>query len=402
MKVYIVSEVNFPNGMAPTGRIKCLAKAMKLAGADVLIIAYKRTESPWRTIQNTCGSGYIDGIPYMYIGGNTVRSRIPILNRLIDYVDRRRLLRYLSNHLKPNDIVYMYERNCWEYSVVLAETVHSKGAYYVKELCELPYGNMRVTEDMKKKREKAFKYEYPLVDAVLPISDSLMDIAKRYCSAKCKYLKVPILVDFDHFTLLERAAESDFPYIFHSGTLTEQKDGILGMIEAFGKVVNSSHPELRFISTGSYEKSVHSKAILELINKYHLKDKIIFLGYISYEQLKDYLSKATMVIINKYQNEQNTYCFSTKLAEYLAASKPVIISDYGEAANWLKDKESAILFPAGNKAALVKSIEYVLDYQSECKTMGKKGQEVCRNNFDYKVWGQSIIDLFNSLQYIGN
>ncbi len=398
MKIYIVSIINFPNGMAPTSRIKCLAKAMKLAGAEVSIITYQRTESPWRTIQNTEGSGIYEDIPFMYIGGKTVRNRIPPLNRLIEYLDRRKLLKYLRIHLQPNDIVYMYEKNCWEFSVELANTVHEKGAFYVKDLCEIPYGDRLVTESMRKNREKAFQYEYPLVDAVIPISDKLMEISKKHSSAKCKFLKVPILVDFEKFKLADQSAQSDFPYIFHTGKVTEQKDGILGMIEAFGRVVNSSHPELRFICTGNYEDTIHAEEIAELIKKYHLEGRLIFLGYISQEQLKDYLSKATMVIINKYQNEQNTYCFATKLAEYLAAAKPVIISDYGEAINWVKDKESAIVFPAGDMTALTKSIEYVLDNPSVCKMIGAEGQNVCLNSFDYKVWGQPLMDVFKSLK----
>ena len=398
MNVYIVSIIGFPNGMAPASRIKCLAKAMKFAGAEVSVITYIRTESPWRTIQNTENSGTYEGIPFMYIGGKTIRSRIPPLNKLIEYMDRKRLLKYLQIHLKPKDIVYMYDLNCWEFSVQLANTVHKKGAFYVKDLCEMPYGDRQVTEKMKKDREDAFKFEYPLVDTVIPISDALMNLAKKYCKAECKFLKVPILVDFTKFKLADQSSQSDFPYIFHTGKVTEQKDGILGMIEAFGRVVNSSHPELRFICTGNYEGSIHAEAIRALINKYQLKDKLIFLGYISQELLKEYLSKAAIVIINKYENEQNTYCFATKLAEYLAAAKPVIISDFGEAINWLKNKKSAIIFPAGDITALSKSIEYVLDNPTESKAIAGEGQEICQNCFDYKVWGQPLIDLFKSLK----
>lgn len=64
---------------------------------------------------------------------------------------------------------------------------------------------------------------------------------------------------------------------------------------------------------------------------------MLFTGYLSHEDLKDYLSKASMVIINKYRNQQNEHCFSTKLGEYLAAAKPVIITNVGEAMNWLEN-----------------------------------------------------------------
>ena len=62
------------------------------------------------------------------------------------------------------------------------------------------------------------------------------------------------------------------------------------------------------------------------------------------------------MIINKRPNLQNRYCFATKLGEYLLTGKPVIISDVGEAKNYLKDGESAYIVDSGQPNLIAKKI----------------------------------------------
>ena len=195
----------------------------------------------------------------------------------------------------------------------------------------------------------------------------------------------------------DEAGQARVPYIFHSGTLTEQKDGILGIIKALGEIHIAQKTELELICTGYPERSVHYKEIKELISIYHLEEKVKFLGYISEIQLKEYLKKASIVIINKYENMQNYCCFSTKLGEYLAASKPVILTNYGEAANWVKDKETGYIIPPGNVDSLKRAILDILNNPEESKSIAIQGRDLCKHSFDFHVWSKPIRKLFEKL-----
>ena len=253
------------------------------------------------------------------------------------------------------------------------------------------------TQETIRLRKKTIEKQFPKLDGIISISDTLMNLAKTYTLPSCKHLKVPILVDFNKYHLPNNSSLAEIPYIFHSGTLFQQKDGILGMIESFGKAVAKINRPVKFISTGNIEKSPHRDEILTLITRYSLEDKVLFTGFLSDEQLKDYLSKATMVIINKYRTQQNNYCFSTKLGEYLAASKPVIITRVGEAMHWLKENESAYIIEPEDTDALAATIEHVFSHPQEARLIGEAGQKVCRECFDYRVWGKQIVQFFNTL-----
>ena len=399
MKVYILTGEPFPNGMAATNRIKCYARAIKEGGMECEVVVFRRTEVYGKKPENTVGNGQYSGISYRYIGGTPLRGCNALIRQIDDRLDFWRTKRYLKQNLKKGDVLLLYMGMAVEQALVSMRVAHQQGAYCVRDLCEIPYGTGKETPKSVHMRQFTYEKQFPLLDGIISISDNLMNLAKTYTSSSCKHIKVPILVDYEYYKMADRSAETDIPFIFHAGTLYEQKDGIQGMLEAFGKAIQGTKRTIRFVSTGSINRAnVNEKEQIErIIAKYHIEDKVVFTGYINNTELKDYLSRATMVIINKYRTQQNLYCFSTKLGEYLAAAKPVVITNVGEAINWLKDGESAYITEPENTDALADAIVHVFNNPEEGRTIGKKGQEVCCRCFDYRVWSKPLVDFLRGL-----
>jgi glycosyltransferase involved in cell wall biosynthesis len=383
--------------MAATNRIKCYAKAIIRQDIPCKILIYHRTEVFGKKPRNTKGHGIFEGVEYNYIGRTPLRGKNKYIRAFNDYKDRINLLLFIKRHLQENDIVIGYCGHDIKYTNLLIKLIHLKKAKFVRELCELPYGTGKETQKTIKKRKYILKKQFPSCDGIIAISDTLMNLAKEYASNKCHIIKIPILVDFEKYYIPDKSSDATAPYIFHSGTLYEQNDGFVGMLEAFGKATELVKKPILFISTGTISKSPHREEIKRIINQYHLKDKVFFTGYISDEELKENLSKASLVIINKYLNQQNTYCFSTKLGEYLAAGKPVIITNVGEAMNWLKDGESAYIIEPNDTDLLAKAIVDAFQNSEKRKAIGKNGQKVCKENFDFRNYGEKIRMFFQEI-----
>ena len=397
MKVYILTREPFPNGMAATNRIKCYAKAILQKGVLCEVLIFTRTEIYGKPPKNTIGKGVFEGIPYKYIGETPLRGSNIVLRQINDRIDKIRTMLYLFKHLKKGDIVLGYCGVFPHFINTIIRITHMKNAFYFRDLCELPYGTSQETARNIKLRKFTFSKQFPLCDGFIAISDTLVTLAEKYKRTDAKVLKMPILVDFEKYCIVDKSNEVDVPYIFHSGTLFEQKDGILGMIEAFGIALRQIPFPIRFISTGKIENSPHKEAIHELIEKYHLKDKILFTGYLSESELRDYLSKASLVIINKYDTQQNKYCFSTKLAEYLAASKPVIITKVGEAMNWLTNGKDAYIVEAQRIDSLAEKIVDAFTEVQKRYDIAKNGFKTCKNSFDYRNYSKQLIDFFTQI-----
>lgn len=392
MDVFFITKEPFPNGMAATNRIRCLAKACIAGGMNCKVIIFGRQNDD----NETSPIGTFEGVPYEYIGGSVKRWK-SFLGRLQSLFLQINLLLYLFAKLKKNDIIYGYiQRNNYLKKIIIF-IVHKRKAFFVSELCELPFESGRDNKSANANRSYVYNHLFPYYDGVVAISDTLKQVALKYCNPSCVVIKIPILVEFDKYDLSDRTLEINEPYIFHSGTLSEQKDGILGMLEAFGKAHARLNKNIHFILTGKMESSIHYKEIVCLIKKYDIIDSVHFVGYLSNTELKEKLSKASMVIINKYPTRQNQYCFSTKLGEYMAAGKPIIITRVGEAMNWLSNGKDCIVIEPNDNNQLADEIVKGFNDYNNMKAIGENAKKRCLEAFDYHQYGKAMLNMFNKI-----
>lgn len=396
MKVYVISGEPFPNGMAATNRIKCYARAFKEGGLGCEVLITRRTEYYGKPILNSEGKGFYEGVPYRYISEATLRSKNVFIRKLNDFFDRHRTKRYLLHNLKKGDVLFLFTGTT-KRNLLYINIARSKGAFCVRDLCELPYATVTETEETIRLRKESTEKQFPLFDGIISISDALFDFAKANTSSTCKHIKVPIMVEYEHYRMEDHSSEAEIPYIFHAGSLLQQKDGILGMIEAFGMAKQQLKVPIKYVLTGSIEASSHPVEIRKLIEQYHLEDSVEFVGYLFRDQVKEYLSRASLVISNRPKSQQDYYGFSTKVGEYLASGTPLITTRWGEAANWLKDGESAYIVEPENTEALANAIVRVFTNPEEAHRIGLAGQELCRRSFDYLNWSKPLVDFLNSL-----
>ena len=386
MNIYIITREPFPIGMAATNRIICLAKAFRHAGVDCSVIIFRRKY----TTNSIPGIGVFDGVPYEYIGGSAKRANGKWKAKFQSFVLTIQLLVFLKTRIKSGDIIYDFFGKSNLLKRIIIWLVHKNGGFCVRELCEYPFGTGKETKKIARQRKYALNSLFPKYDGIVAISESLVELANEYCSQQCVIQNIPILVDFVKYNLPDESSQAPIPYIFHSGTLLEQKDGILGMIEAFGIATKELQFPVKFISTGKKEKSPFSNEIDDLIEKYSLKDKVVFTGYVSDEELKTYLRRASLCIINKYPNQQNKYCFSTKLGEYMAAGKAIIITRVGEAINWLEDGKDAVIVEPQNRQALADAIIKLFSGKEIRLSIGNEARKKCFQAFDYHQYGNTL------------
>lgn len=396
MKVYIVTGEPFPNGMAATNRIKCYAKAIISQGIDCEVIVIRKTESPANP-HNTIGLGIADNvIPFRYVLGSPIPNKNYFIRNIQGLTAKRCTIHYLKKRLNKSDVVFGYLGNNVDLIVKLIDLAHNKGAVFCRELNEYPFVTV---EESRFQREKTILYEkiFPRLDGIIVISDALYKYVKPLVSNTCIIQKIPILVDYIQFAIPDKSSINSPPFIFHAGTLTEKKDGFIGMLEAFAIAVKKVSYSLRFIIAGNIDNSPDKERILYTINEYNLKDKVIFLGLLKTEEILKYLSKASLVILNKYPNQQNQYGFSTKLGEYLAAGKPVIMTKVGEAMNWLVDGVNSYVIDYGDVQQLANTIVRAFENDEERMRIGRNARMLCEKCFDYKQYGNALVDMFEQM-----
>ncbi len=397
MKVFIVTGEPFPNGMAATNRIKCYAKAIIAQHIDCEVVIVQKTENALHP-KNTLQSGLADNIvPFRYVLGSPINSRNWLIRQFVIRTSFLRMSWFLSKRVNAGDVIFGYLGNNLKLTEYLMQFAHRRGAVYCRDLCELPYFMIGDKHLAQQKRQYMFDNVFPRTDGVVAISDNLVNLVKPYMSDNSCLIKIPILVDFDKYALPDHSDEAKFPFIFHAGTLTEHKDGFVGMLKAFAIASQKLSSEIHFVVAGNLEHSVDKEKILAVIKEYDLSSRVHFLGYLKPDELLKPLSEASLVVLNKVPNEQNLYGFSTKLGEYLAAGKPVIITRVGEAINWLTDKENAYIIDHSDINQLASAIVDAFENPEQRKRLGENARLLCQRSFDYKVYGKALREMFETL-----
>ena len=397
MKVYIITKEPFPNGMAATNRIKCYARAIHDGGMDCEVTVCGSTEIKGMKIKNTKAVGIYEGVPFRYIGGTTTGSSKSFVRKIIQFRNLIYTAFYLYHNLKAGDILFLIFEFKIKWTLFFMKIAKMKKAFCVRDLCELPYGTGAETEQANSLRKLTLEKQFPKLNGVISISDTLLELAKKHTLPTCTHIKIPIMVEFEKYETIKHYDETTTPYIFHAGTLSQKKDGILGMIEAFGMAKQHLSFPIKYILTGKIEESSHPNELRKIIQYYNLQDSIEFVGYLSQNQIKNYLEKASLVISNRPKSIQDYYGFSTKVGEYLASGTPLITTYWGEVVNWLKDGENAYIIEPENTIALADKIVYVFTHPEDSKKIGYAGQIICRNYFDYRVWSKPLVEYLNQL-----
>lgn len=392
MKIYFIVKNAYPYGKATAARVYNYAKGFHELQIPCEVLIPISIERHNKKPCNTEKEGYYKGTYFKYITKNPQRHKNGIIRKFSDIAGYLSTLRYIIRHVSKEDIVLIYEGGVlWHYMV--AAVTHLKKAHVVMELNELPYGTGQETKTTEMRRKQMLAYVFPKYDGFIAISEALKKLAESH--SKREILKVPILVSSE---LSGEIAPELGEYIFYSGSLSEQKDGVLGMLAGFG--IAKKDPvccNLKFFLTGQINDSPHAMQIKELLKEYGIESDVCFLGYLNNHDLRKYQRNCLLTIINKYPTQQNAYCFSTKLGEYLAFSRPVITTNVGEAGYYLENGKNAFIVEPCKPALLAEKIIYIITHREASELIGDEGSILTHTTFNYRYQTQRIINYFKNI-----
>ena len=176
----------------------------------------------------------------------------------------------------------------------------------------------------------------------------------------------------------------DDGYGLYIGRLSKEK-GIFNLIEAFSNIKNQ---RLYIVGEGPERKRIES-----IITEKGLNDKIILVGYINQEEVKEYLRKARFVVVPSIWYENCPY----SVMEALAIGKPVIGADIAGIPELVKDKVNGFLYKYDSILDLKSKMEIMYENPELAKKYGKNGKEIAVENYGKEKYYNEIIEIYKKL-----
>jgi glycosyltransferase involved in cell wall biosynthesis len=237
------------------------------------------------------------------------------------------------------------------------------------------------------------RFVYPFVDGFIVISEPLKDFVEKYASKNTKIIKIPIIVDFDYYAnyaLTDNGLKK--PFMIHTATLNDIKDGIIDVFKAFVIVHKKTKIPLHFYLSNRIGLKTVIDTIEKLIRENSLNEYVHFLNQPDDDTIVRYQANATLTVINKADTDQNRHNFATKTGEYLALGIPIITTRIGEIENYLEDDVSCLFINPSSIYEMAAKIEYIIRNESKAKIIGQNGRQIAKMYFDANIQNRVLVD----------
>lgn len=308
-----------------------------------------------------------------------------INHHIFKYVSYYLYLWHLKRRLKRGDVVYIYGSNDIAHFIL-----KKKGIKVFLEQTECPEVSMSVSRLYHPTLAQHFELCKKL-DGLVVISNQLKTYYHLHGIKKERIHIVNMTVDKARFENLHKNTDIN-RYIVYCGTVSNNKDGVNYLIEAFASVVKI-YSDIRLYIIGNSPSPLDSSENIRLIEKLGIKDSVVFTGRLSSEQIPQILKNAHILALARPDNIQSKYGFPTKLGEYLLSENPVVVTDVGDISIYLKNKVNSIVVPPNNSALFAEGLLWVLDNPEKSIILGKKGKELALTSFNAEVESKKLLNI---------
>ena len=385
-KVIFLTMVPFPYGMAQTNRLISIASGLVDAGCDVTVICLKPTENH-RDSLNIQSFGSYYQVKFIYTSGTPFRGKNPV-RRLYLYlagiVSATRFLVKENKHGKIQSLFIGVTGSLiifWFYMV--CNILHIK---FLQERSEYPFVKARKSAFDKLSLYIYLNFVCKLFDGFVVITRKLQQYFAPYLRRDCAVYLLPILVEPERF--VNSGTANGEKYIAYCGSMQGNKDGIPLLLDAFS-FLSKEFPDLKLYLIGS-TKFEGFTSLNDKIKRLDLESQIIFTGIADRDHLPGILANALMLVLARPDSKQAEGGFPTKLGEYLATGKPVVVTRVGEIPDYLQDNINAFLAEPNDALDFTGKMKQVLKHYKQSLEIGLQGQKLAQTVFNYKVQGKQL------------
>lgn len=403
--ILIISDADFPEGMAATAHIILMAKGIIKNSVNAMILIPSKSFNGNEKKYDR-NEGIFEEIPYKFFNKHGIINNKFTWN---SYRNVKDLAKYLKHRKKQgfNDVVITYCNDFLKYHPIFLTCYFNHIPFYPWEV------EKRISSDsIKNFRGRLQMLGFQISDIILPkISNGYIVIStylKKYYSAKMQKDKIyvsPILVDGkdtlpvnlnnneinNFFTLYT----NKYNLLVYSGSFGE-KDGFPHILKAFQKLLND-YPHSILVTTGKPGKYNPIDNILKLVDELGLKDNFKYFGLVTHEELKFINQNADLLLVCRSNSEYANYGFPWKLGEYLLTKNPIVATKVGDIELYLKNNDEIFLAEPQNEESIYQCMKMVFDNHGKANEIANNGYEKAINVFDYIIETQKMIRFIKTI-----
>jgi len=380
MKLLFITSAQYPDGGASANRHMAYGKGLVEAGHEVIFLLLSKQVS---SVRDYCA----DGIYYQGAYIENPSSNRNIFNKVDNHFRKLRTKNDIlldSYNKRKIDAIIILDSDVW----VLISTILWANKHKVKlfhERTEYPF-----VVAGKGLRNKVYLKIYLSVllkrfDGIYVINEALRDYLNQLLNKRLPIEIINMIVDDSRFDTVSDTVTYNNPYIAYCGSINDDKDGVHILVESFCNALSAGNidPETRLLLIGDFKQDGFLKNLQDILVNKRCINNAVFTGRVERSVIPPLLNNASALVLARPESKQAEGGFPTKLGEYLATGKPVIVTDVGEIGKFLKDGYNAFLAKPGDVKSFTNKIAQVFSDYKEALKIGQQGKLLIYNDFNY-------------------
>lgn len=201
----------------------------------------------------------------------------------------------------------------------------------------------------------------------------------------------PVLNRFETFAT-KRGDEKPLTLIYQG--LLNPARGLQTVIEAVA-IYSQKNPNFLFRIAGQGRSEKHLKA---LVQEHGLELHVEFLGWVDNRELPDLIGAADIGIVPHYRTTHSDHTIPNKLFDYMAAGKPVIVSDAKPLKRVVEQCNAGLVYPDRDPVALADVLTRLSDPVLR-QDLGKSGRRAVETEYNWEVDRKRLVQVVNEMRH---
>ena len=371
--------------------MRCYALGLRRAGANVSVVPLMVPRPEPGRRQNESAKGQWRGIGYEYVSGSAVGAS-SFLGRRVQ--EMRGLLR-LGHMIRDaqqfeglDGLILHGPLVRW--IVPISYLCHRYGVPVVHDRSEHPFVQSPPRRGLDVMYRRWYmRHIFRMFDGVIVITRALEDTLRPWMRADAWLLRIPILVWAEQFECSNGAEPGVVGYVGNLGHQEEIED----LISAASTLTRElPHIRVRIAGAGTASEE---RAIEEMARLHGMADQVQMLGAVDVNAIPAMLCSAQVLALPRRAGVFSSAGMPTKLGEYLATGRPVVVTRTGDIPLYLTDGVDAYLADAGDGVAITAALRDALT-ASDARDIGARGRAVAVREFDPETHMRRFLECIES------
>jgi glycosyltransferase involved in cell wall biosynthesis len=185
--------------------------------------------------------------------------------------------------------------------------------------------------------------------------------------------------------------------LVYVGLILPQR-GIDVLLEAMWVLRQRGVEDIYLFLIGPATSAAYIHQIQAFAQAHQLDARIRWLGYVPYDELKNYLGNADVGLAPGLLTQQYSRPnIATKLFEYMLCGLPIITVDNPHWCAYVEQAQCGLVVPVGDASAFAEAILWLRDHPDEAQAMGQRGRVMVRDLYTWEQEKSRLLDFYQTL-----